>query len=69
MTQAIITTDFNKGQYVKSDRSGKTDYPVCLKSEKDGKLYWVKTCDILNVVLNSGKISGEKFFSLLSINY
>lgn len=67
MTTAIITTDYNKGQYVKSDR--KSTYSVCIKSEKDGKLYWVKPTDISSVIMNFGKITGEKFCSLLKINY
>ena len=65
MTTAIITTDYAKGQYVKSDR--KSSYSICIKSEKDGKLYWVKPCEINNVLLASGKITGDKFCSLLNI--
>jgi len=61
--KAIITTDYDTGQYVKSDRT--STYPICIRSEKDGKLYWVKPADINSVMLSAGKITGEKFCSLL----
>jgi hypothetical protein len=69
MTTATITTDYNKGQFVKADRTKKSSYSVCIKSEKDGKLYWVKPSEIVNVKTNATTMTGEKFCSLLQIAF
>lgn len=66
MTKAIITTDYNKGQYVKADRA--SSYSVCIKSERDGKNYWVKPSEINSVQTTEATMTGERFCSLLKLN-
>lgn len=58
---------FVSGEYVKSDRSGKTLYPVCVKDQITGKLFWIPTDGIKNVNYSGTNYSASKFISLLRI--